>query len=172
MHAREVGVRQVDLVDHRHDRQTLFVGEVNVGHGLGLDALGRVDDQQRSFASGEGARNFIGEIDMSGSVGKIKGVFLAILRGVTHRDRVSLDRDPAFALEIHRIEKLILLFAGVDRARTLEQAIRQSGFAVIDVRDDAEVAGQLDRHEGAHYAGVPRGGQRNGADVVPGALCG
>jgi hypothetical protein len=33
---------------------------------------------------------------------------------------------------------------------------------MIDMRDDAEVTGQLDRHGGLHYAGVPRDGQRTG----------
>jgi hypothetical protein len=35
----------------------------------------------------------------------------------------------------------------VDRARRLQQSIRQSCFAVIDVRDDAEIARQFDCHE-------------------------
>jgi hypothetical protein len=35
----------------------------------------------------------------------------------------------------------------VDRPRRLEQSIGQSGFAVIDVRDDAEIARQFDCHE-------------------------
>ena len=35
----------------------------------------------------------------------------------------------------------------MDRACRLEQSIRQRGFAVIDVRDDAEIARQFDSHE-------------------------
>ena len=46
---RNVGVRQIDLVDHRNDGEALFVREVNVGHRLRFDALRRVDDQQRAF---------------------------------------------------------------------------------------------------------------------------
>src|SRR5436190_23884812 len=64
-----------------------------------------------------------------------------------HRHWMRFDRDPALALQIHRIKKLILLVALVDRPRGLEQSIRQSGFAVIDVRDDAEIARQFDCHE-------------------------
>ena len=160
MHRRDVGVRQIDLVDHRDDRQALLVGEVDVGHRLRLDALGRVDDQQRAFAGREAARDFIGEIDVARRVEQVEPVFLPVLRRVTHRHRVRLDRDPALALEIHRVEELVLLLAVVDRAGALEQPIRQGRLAVIDVRDDAEIAGQLDRHEGAHYAGAPEGGQR------------
>ena len=72
---------------------------------------------------------------------------------------MRLDRDPALAFQIHRIEQLILLLALVDRARALEQSIRQRRLAVIDMRDDAEIAGQLDRHEAAHYAGAAKEGQ-------------
>jgi hypothetical protein len=35
----------------------------------------------------------------------------------------------------------------MNRARALEQSIRQGGLAVIDVCDNAEIAGQLDSHE-------------------------
>jgi hypothetical protein len=76
---------------------------------------------------------------------------------------VRLDCDPALAFEIHRIEELILFLAVVNRPGALEQAIRQSRFAMIDMRDDAEITGQLDRHGGLHYAGVPKDGQLNRA---------
>src|SRR5439155_7422268 len=66
---------------------------------------------------------------------------------VIHRHRMGFDRNSALALQIHRIEELILFLALVDRARRLQQSIRQSCFAVIDVRDDAEIARQFDCHE-------------------------
>ena len=62
---------------------------------------------------------------------------------------MRLDRDPALAFQIHRIEQLILLLALLDRAGALEQPIRQRRLAVIDVRDDAKIARQLDRHGSA-----------------------
>ena len=154
VHGGNVGVRQVDLVDHRDDREALLVREVDVRHRLRFDALRGVDDQQRAFARGERARNFIGEIDVARRVREVQPVLLAVLRGVTHRDRVRLDRDAALALEIHRIEELILLLALLDRAGALEQTIGKRGLAVIDVRDDAEIARQLDGHEALHYAGA------------------
>ena len=60
---------------------------------------------------------------------------------------MCLDRNPALTLEIHGIEQLVLLVPFVDRARGLEQPIRQRRLAVIDVRDDAEITRQLDCHE-------------------------
>ena len=50
---RDVGVRQVDLVDHRDDREVLLHRQVDVGHRLRLHALRRVHDQQRPLARRE-----------------------------------------------------------------------------------------------------------------------
>jgi len=47
----------------------------------------------------------------------------------------------------------------VDRAGALEQPVRQRRFAVIDVRDDAEVARKLNSHGSGHYAGAAAHGQ-------------
>ena len=45
-----IGGRQIDLVDHRNDRQVLLEREVVVGERLRFDALGRVDDEQCALA--------------------------------------------------------------------------------------------------------------------------
>ena len=166
VHRGDVGVRQIDLVDDRDDRQALLVREMHVGHGLRLDALRGIDDQERAFAGRERTRDFVGKIDVPRRVRKIQLVFLPVLRRVTHRDRMRLDRDPAFAFEIHRIEQLILPLAVLDRAGALEQTIRERRLAVIDVRDDAEIARELDGHEGLHYAGASLAGQWNGPRPV------
>jgi hypothetical protein len=47
----------------------------------------------------------------------------------------------------------------VDRAGALEQSVRQRRFAVIDVRDNAEVARKLNSHGSGHYAGTAARGQ-------------
>src|SRR5947209_16021360 len=64
---------------------------------------------------------------------------------------MRLDCDAALAFEIHRIQELVLLVAGMDRPRRFQQTIAQRRLAVIDVRDDAEVARPLDGHEERHY---------------------
>ena len=55
------GVRQVDLVEHRNDFQVVPDGQVQVGNGLGLNALRGIHDQQRAFAGGNGAGHFVAE---------------------------------------------------------------------------------------------------------------
>ena len=50
------------------------------------------------------------------------------------------DRDAALALEVHRVERLFLEIARLDGSRNLEQPIGERRLAVVDVRDDAEIA--------------------------------
>ena len=54
-------------------------------------------------------------------------------------DGVRLDRDPALALEVHRVEHLRLHLARLERARDLEETVGERGLAVVDVGDDREV---------------------------------
>ena len=51
---RDIGVRQIDLVDDRDDREALLVREMNVRDRLRLHALRGVDDQHRAFAGRSG----------------------------------------------------------------------------------------------------------------------
>ena len=44
---------QVDLVEDRDDGQVALDGHVEVGQGLGLDALGGVDQEDGALAGGE-----------------------------------------------------------------------------------------------------------------------
>lgn len=79
---------------------------------------------------------------------------------------MRLDRDATLALEVHRIEKLVLLLALVDCASRLEQSIGERRLAMIDVRDDAKIARLLDGHGKGDYAGAQVLGQRNRIDAA------
>jgi len=48
--------------------------------------------------------------------------------------------DAALAFEVHSVEDLGMHLALGEGAGELEEAVRERGFAVIDVRDDREVA--------------------------------
>ncbi len=137
---------QIDLVDHRNDREIVPRREERVGDGLRFDALARVDHEQRAFAGGKRARNFVGEIDVAGRVDQIQLVLVAVLRGVVQANALGLDGDAALALEVHRVEHLRLHLALAERAGKLQQAVGQRGLAVVDVRDDAEIPDVLGIH--------------------------
>ena len=139
-HALGIGGGQIDLVDHRDDRQVVFEREMIVRQRLRLDALRRVDDQQRAFAGGQRARDFVREVDVPGRVDQVELVRLSVGRFIVQRDRMHANRDPALALEIHRVERLLFHIAHRDRLGELEQTVRERRLAVIDVRDDAKIA--------------------------------
>ncbi len=151
---RHVGGGQVDLVEDRDDEQVLLGGEVEVRDGLGFHALCGVDHQNRAFAGGEGAGDFVGEIDVAGGVEQVKLVGFAVLGRVFHGDRVGLDGDAFFALQIHRIELLGTAFAHRHGARHFHEAVGKRGFPVVDVGDDGEITGQLGGHGQGKVGGV------------------
>ena len=71
-HPLGVGGGQVDLVDDRHDLVVVLDRLVDVGQRLRLDALRRVDHQQRAFAGGEAAADLVGEVDVAGRVHQVE----------------------------------------------------------------------------------------------------
>ena len=121
-------------------------GEIGVREGLRFDALRGVDHQQRAFAGGQRARDFVGEIHVAGSVDQVELIGLAVLGGVHHADGVGLDGDAALALQVHGVEHLGLHFARGERPGQLQQAVGERGFAVVDVRDDREIAEESGVH--------------------------
>ena len=114
--------------------------EVDVGEGLGLDALGGVDDEDRALAGLEAAADLVREVDVAGRVDQVQPVGEAVLRRVVEPHGARLDRDALLALEVHRVEDLARHLAGVDRVRELEQPVGERRLAVVDVGDDREVA--------------------------------
>ncbi len=86
---------------------------------------------------------------MAGRVDQVELVGLAVLRGVRHADGVGFDGDAALALEVHGIEHLGLHFARGEGSGELQQAVGERGFAVVDMRDDREIADVLGIHESA-----------------------
>jgi hypothetical protein len=150
-----VGRRQVDLVEHRDDLEIVLHRQVQVGEGLRLDALRGVDQQDRALARGERARHLVAEVDVAGGVDHVEGVLAAAERPV-HAHGLRLDGDAALALDIHVVEVLRAHVAIRDGARDLQHAVGQRRLAVVDMRDDAEVADLRGvgrrRHWGVHTA--------------------
>ena len=129
----------VDFIEHRDDHQVVSGGQEGIGHGLRLDTLGGVDQQDRPLAGRQAPRHLVMEVDVPRGIDQVQLVDL-IVQGVIDRDRPSLDGDPAFALEVHVVEQLLAELARGDRPRLQQELVRQRALAVIDVRDDREVA--------------------------------
>ncbi len=133
-----VGRREVDLVEHRDDVQVILEREIEVRERLGLDALGRVDEQDGALAGGQRSGDFVGEVDVARRVDHVQGEGLAV-ELPRHPHGLALDRDAALALDVHAVQVLGAHVAVGDHARDLEHAVGEGRLAVIDVGDDAEV---------------------------------
>src|ERR1044072_3704971 len=101
MHRCNIRIRQVDLINDGNDRESLFVGEMYVRYRLRFHSLGRVYNQQRTFASSETSGDFIAEVHVSGSVEQVEPIALASFVLVTHCDWMRFDRDSTFPLQVH-----------------------------------------------------------------------
>ena len=140
-----VARRQVDLVDHRDDLEVVVDGEVGVGHRLRLDALRGVDEQHGALAGGEAARDLVGEVHVAGGVDQVELVGLAVVRRVGDADGLALIVMPRSRSRSILSSTWSFMSRDGDRPRGFEDAVGQRGLAVVDVRDDAEVADVVER---------------------------
>ena len=115
-----VGRRQVDLVERGHDLEVVLERQVAVGQRLGLDALGRVDQQDHALAGGQRPRHLVAEVDVAGRVDQVEDVV-----AVVEAHALELDGDAPLALEVHRVEVLGPHVPGVDGAGQLEHPVGQ-----------------------------------------------
>ena len=135
-----MGRGQVDLVDGRHNVQIGVHSERRVGDGLRLDALCGVDDEHRALAGSQRTRNLIGKVHVARRIDQVELICLAIVGVIGDANGIGLDRDAALALDIHGIEQLRLHIALVDGMGKLEDTVTDRGLAMVDVRNNREVA--------------------------------
>ena len=158
-----VGRRQVDLVQHGHDLEVVLQGLVTVGQGLGLDALGGVDQQHGTLAGSQRPADLVAEVDMARGVDEVERVL-----GPRHPDVLGLDGDSPLPLDVHRVQVLLAHLAGIDGPGQFEDAVGQRRLAVVDMADDGEVADTVDGEHGV--PSVPKAGGRPLPRRLPDAL--
>ena len=189
--ARGVDDREVELRVGRAERAEEIEGRVDGALGIAARAVDLVDDQDRAQAQRErlagheaGLRHrpFVGvdeqadrvdhpqhALDLAAEVGvarRIDDVDAHPLPG--DRGELRQDRDAALALELVRVHRAVGDdLAGAEAAGLAQEAVDERGLAVVDVRDDRDVAdvaahwllSQLDggrqgRGRGSHITGA------------------
>ncbi len=131
-------VRPVDLVDHQHRRQIGFQGLHEHVAGLGQRALARVHQEHDAIHELERALHFAAEIAVPRRVHDVD-----LDAAIAHAGVLRENGDAALALQVHGIEHLFMHFALREGAGQFEQAIGKRRFAVVNVRDDAEISYEL-----------------------------
>jgi len=135
-------VGAVDLVDHddhaQAERQRLAQHETRLRHG----AVDGVDQQQRAVDHIQHALHLAAKIGMARCVHDVD------FHAVPGDSRVlRQDGDAALALERVAVQDALASRSGVaEDFRLLEHAIDQGRFAVVDVRDDGNVANVVSDH--------------------------
>ena len=131
-----VGAGQVDFIDDGNNFQIVFQGQVDVGQGLGFDALRGIDDEQGPFAGRQAARYFVVEVDVPRRVDEIERILFAIFGIVNETGRLGFDGNAPFPFEIHRIEELVFHFPFGHGAGHFQHPVGQRRFAMVDMCDD------------------------------------
>ena len=62
---------------------------------------------------------------MTRRIDQMQGIRLPILGLITDRDRMGFDRDPAFTLQVHRVENLVFRFSGRDSACDFQEPVSE-----------------------------------------------
>ena len=145
------GAVHVDLVHHGDDLKVVFQGHIEVGDGLGLDALGGVHHKEGTLASGDGTGDLVGEVHVARGVDKVQGIDLTLIL-ILHLDSVALDGDAALTLEIHVVEHLVNEFLLADGLGEFKKTIGQGRFAMVDMGDNAEIPDVL--HGAQRYENI------------------
>ena len=131
---------EVDLVEYRDDDESHLHGQVHVGERLRLNPLARVHHKDCAVAGLQAARDFVSKVHMPRRVDQVEPVVQPVSRHVLKAHRARLDRDPLLALKVHGVEHLRGHLARIDGVGGLQQPVGERGLAVVNVRDDAEVA--------------------------------
>ena len=135
-----IGGGQVDLIHHRADLQVVFHGQIGVGQGLGLDALGGVHHQNGALTGRQRTGDLIVEVHVTRGVDKVEFVLQAIQGVIVELDRAGLDGNAPLPLQIHVVQQLGLHLPLGDGVAQLDQPVGEGGFTVVDMGDDGKVA--------------------------------
>ena len=132
--------RQINFVDYRDDFQVMIQCHITIGQGLSFNALRSIDYQQGTFAGSQCTADFISKVNMTGGIDQIQGIGFSILRFVLHAYSLALNGDATFALQLHAVENLVNHLSLLEDAGHFQNAICQSGLAVINMGNDAKIA--------------------------------
>ena len=136
----DIGRWKINFVDHRQQGQVVFQRQVEIGDRLRFDPLRRIDNDQRAFARHQRSPHFVRKINVARCIDQIQQIFCSIRSLVIERNRITLDGNAPFTLDIHRVEHLFMQVALRNASAGLNQSVGESRLAVIDVGNNTEVS--------------------------------
>ena len=150
---RHARVGAVDLVDDEDHGQLRLQRLAQHEPRLRQRPLGGVHEQEHAVDHRQPALDLPAEVGVPGGVDDVELDVPVAQRGV-----LGEDRDPLLALEVHRVHHPRgHVLADPERARLPQHRVDQRRLAVVDVRDDRDVADVISGKEGhgaEGYSGV------------------
>ncbi len=142
MTSADAGVGTVDLVDHQDHREVASERLAQHETGLRQRPLGGVDQQHDAIDHREGTLDLAPEVGVAGCVDDVqRGVGASARIVPDERGVLGENRDPLLTFEVARIHDAIDdLLVRAERPGLVEHRVDEGGLAVVDVRDDREVA--------------------------------
>jgi hypothetical protein len=141
-------VGPVDLVDDEQHREAALERLAQHEAGLWERSLARVDEQQHAVHHPQGALDFPAEVRVPRRVDDVDLCAAVADGGVLRKDR-----DALLALELHRVhDPLGDVLVLAERAGLPEHRVDEGRLAVVDVRDDRDVADVVARGHGRRVA--------------------
>ena len=136
MHLVDARIRAIDLVDDDDGAQSLAERLADDEFGLRHRPFGGIDQHHDAIDHAEDALDLAAEIGMAGRVDDVDARPLPL-----HRGAFGEDGDAALALQVVGVDRpLHHLLIGAKRAALAQQLVDQRGLAVVDMRDDGDVA--------------------------------
>ena len=136
MHLHSVGMRAVNLVDDHDGQQPFLQSFAQHKAGLSLRAFVGIHHQNHAVHHLHHAFHLGAEVGVAGGVHDIDGVVIPVNGGV-----LGLDGDALLALQVHGVHGALLhLLVLTVGAAGFQKLVHQSGFAVVYVGDNGEIA--------------------------------
>ena len=166
-HLGDPGVAAVDLVDHQYHRHVGVQRLAQHEPGLRQRPLAGVDQEHDAVDHRQAALDLAAEVGVARGVDDVDRHALRRGRaGVVHRGVLGEDRDPLLALQVTGVHDPLADDLGLvrgERAGLPQHRVDQRGLAVVDVRNDRDVAqvrGFQFGHEGRLYGSGASGPHR------------
>ncbi len=134
----EVGAFAVQLVDKGNPRHLVLVGLPPDGFALGLDAFAGAEDHHAAVEHAQAALHFGGEVDVPRRVDEVDR-HLAPQK--THASGINGDAALAlFLVEVGLGRAFVHVAHAMGHAGVVQHPLGQSGFAGVDMGNDADVS--------------------------------
>ena len=109
---------------------------------MSLDTLSRIHNQKCPFTSRNRPRNLVRKIHVSRSINQVQDIFLTLV-SIFHLNRVTLNRNPTFAFQVHIVQQLSLFFTSRNRLCRTKKPIGKRTFPVINMGNNAKISNFL-----------------------------